>query len=124
MMPTYLNLKTSTSWWHPTVMYCSGSPAPQGNPRHFKYYWRIFHLDCPWEEGEFFKNAPVFSNAECEKEIARLLARRRSCAIYGFRRPRQDPTNPFDPTHPRWAGTTFVMSWDEDTDPPVAGGHK
>jgi hypothetical protein len=124
MLPTYRNLKATTSWWRPSFSICSGSYGPQGNPRFYKYYWRIFSLESPWEDADFFKNAPAFCNADCEKEIARLLRKRRSCLIYGFKRPRRDPANPWDLTHPKWAKAEFAVSWDEDSDPVVEGGHR
>lgn len=102
---------------------CSGSPGPQGNPRFHKYYWRIFSLECPWEGDEFFRYAPVLCNADYLREVERLLKKRRSCMIYGFRRPRMDAGNPWDLHHPKWATMQFAVSWDEDTDPPV-DGHK
>ena len=122
--PTYRNLKTATSWWKPSVLVCSGSLRLQGNPRFYKYYWRVFSLECPWEDGDFFKYAPLLSNAECDKEVDRLLQKRRSCMLYGVKRPRKDATNPWDMTHAKWARTEFSVSWDEDTDPIVEGGHK
>lgn len=124
MPPTYRNLHRSTDRETPWVSYCSGSPSPQGNPRFYKYYWQVFSLECPWEEGDFFQHAPVLCNADFEKEVQRLLSRKLSCMIYGFRRPRRDPANPWDLNSPRWEGVTFAVSWDEDTDPVVDGGHK
>jgi hypothetical protein len=124
MSPTYRNLKATTSWWRPSVSICSGSRGPQGNPRFYKYYWRVFSLECPWEDGDFFKYASVLCNAACEKEVERLLQKRRSCMIYGFKLPRKDPGNPWDMTHARWANTAFALCWDEDTDPVVEGGHR
>lgn len=124
MPPTYRNLQRSTDRATPWVSYCSGSPAPQGNPRFYKYHWQVFSLECPWEEADFFRHAPILCNADCEKEVQRLIARKLSCMIYGFRRPRRDPANPWDLNSPRWEGVRFALSWDEDTDPAIDGGHK
>jgi hypothetical protein len=124
MLPTYHNLKASTRWWKPSVSICSGSLGPQGDPRFYKYYWRIFSLECPWEGDAFFENAPALCNADCDREVKRLLRKWRSCLIYGFKQPRMDPANPWDMTHSKWTGRTFSVSWDEDTDPVVDGGHK
>lgn len=124
MLPTYRNLKARTSWWAPSVSVCSGSLGLQGNPRFYKYYWRVFSLECPWEDDDFFKYAPLLCNADCDKEVERLLRQRRSCMLYGFKRPRRDEANPWDMAHPKWADTEFAVSWDEDTDPIVEGGHK
>lgn len=123
MQPTYRNLKKATHLWHPSVLFCSGSPGPQGNPRFYKHYWRVFSLHCPWEDEEFFRYAPVLCNTDCEKEVQRLLAQGQSCMIYGFRRPRADPSNPFDRQAEKWANTEFAPSWDDDADPPL-DGHK
>ncbi|GGY34742.1 hypothetical protein [Pseudoduganella albidiflava] len=122
--PTYQALLRIPSEEHPRILYASGSPAPQGNPRFYKYLWQVFSLQSPWEGGEFFAHAPVLCNADVEKEVQRLVDLNLSCLVYGFRRPRRDPANPWDLTSPRWQGVRFAVSWDEDTDPVVMGGHR
>ncbi len=81
-------------------------------------------MQSPWEEHEFFQHAPILCNADCEQEIQRLLDQNLSCLVYGFRRPRTDPSNPWDMRNPKWANVEFAVSWDDDTDPIVDGGHK
>jgi hypothetical protein len=124
MRPTYRNLGSTGSREEPSVSICSGPSSPQGNPRFYKYHWRVFSLESPWEDSDFFRYAPVLCNADCQREVERLLEKRLSCMIYGFRRPRKDPHNPWDMTHARWAGIEFAVSWEEDTDPVVEGGHR
>jgi hypothetical protein len=53
----------------PGTMCCSGSLSPQGNPRHWKYYWRVFSAQFPWEDEEFFRHAPVLCNADFIREL-------------------------------------------------------
>lgn len=122
--PTYKNLENAHWEGKPGIRYASGSPAPQGNPRFYKYLWRVFSLQSPWEGEDFFAHAPVLCNADFEREVQRLVEQDLSCLVYGFRRPRKDPANPWDLASPRWQGVEFAMSWDEDTDPIVMGGHK
>lgn len=124
MHPTYKNLEKTADGANANVYYASGSPAPQGNPRMYKYFWRVFSTQSPWEDDDFFTHAPVLCNADCEKEVQRLLALNLSCLLYGFRRPRKDPANPWDMNNPKWAAVQFAVSWDDDIDPIVMGGHK
>jgi hypothetical protein len=122
--PTYKNLEKATDGANANVYYASGAPAPQGNPRMYKYFWRVFSAQSPWEDDDFFTYAPVLCTADCEKEVQRLLVLNLSCLLYGFRRPRKDPANPWDMNNPRWVGVQFAVSWDEDVDPIVSGEHK
>lgn len=121
--PTYAALAQVRAWgW--SVSYASGSPAPQGNPRHYKYLWQVFSEESPWQEAAFFEHAPVLCNADFRREVQRLADLGLTCLVYGFRRPRNDPANPWDLTHARWQGWTFAPAWDDDTDPPDTEGHK
>lgn len=124
MLPTYRNLRSTASWWQASVSICSGAGAPSGNPRFYKYCWRIFSIECSWEGEAFFKNAPVLCAADYEKEVARLLRQGLSCLVYGLKLPRRDPSNPWDMAHPKWATREFAPSWEDDTDPIVEGGHR
>jgi len=108
----------------PGIIYASGPMAPEGNPRHYKYFWQVFSLESPIEGGEFLLHAPALCNAQYEAEVARLHARGLTCMVYGWRRPRKDPANPWDLNNEKWKGVEFAPSWDEDPDPIVAGGHK
>lgn len=121
--PTYDNLRRR-SGDGPSVMYASASPGPAGNPRHYKYFWQVFSLESTLEGGEFLQHAPALCTAQFEAEVARLNARGLSCLVYGWHRPRLDPSNPFDLNHNKWKGMEFAPSWDDDPDPVVEGGHK
>jgi hypothetical protein len=105
-------------------MYCSGSPRPQGSPRYWKYYWRVFSIQSAWEDDEFFKYAPVLCNADFVKEVERVHALGQWCMVYGFRLPRADPANPWDMSSPKWEGVEFACRYDDDPDIDVWDGHK
>ena len=124
MRPTYQNLEKIADGANAAVYFVSGSSAPQGNPRMYKYFWRVFSKQSPWEDDDFFTYAPALCTADCEKEVQRLLSLNLSCLIYGFRRPRKDPNNPWDMNSSKWENVQFAVSWDEDDDPIVSGGHK
>lgn len=102
----------------------SAVAAPEGNPRLWKYYWRVFSAECPWEDDDFFQLAPVLGNAAFEEEVGRILGLGQNCMVYSFRRPRADPANPWDRTSPRWQDVEFAVSYDEDSDQIVWGNHK
>lgn len=106
------------------MIYALGPAHPQGNPRHYKYTWQIFSDACPWEEGDFFAHAPVLSYTDYVTEVERLYALGKTCIVYGIHRPRKDPSNPWDLNSPRWHNVEFAVSWEEDPDPVVLGGHK
>jgi hypothetical protein len=97
---------------------------PPRQPKILQILLANIQFGMPLEGEAFFKNAPALCNADCDREVKRLLRKWRSCLIYGFKQPRMDPATPWDMTHSKWAGTTFSVSWDEDTDPVVDGGHK
>ena len=90
----------------------------------YKYFWRVFSEQSLWEDDDFFIYAPELCSADCEKEVQRLSALNLSCLIYGSRRPRKDPANPWDMNNPKWVDVQFAASWDEDVDPIVNGGHR
>jgi len=108
----------------PHIYYASGPTGASGNPRHYKHFWQVFSLESPLEGGEFLQHAPGLCIAQCEAEIARLHAAGQSCMLYGWRRPRKDPANPWDLGSDRWKGVEFAPAWDEDSDPVVEGGHR
>jgi hypothetical protein len=107
----------------PHVIYASGR-GPSGNPRLYKYLFRVFSPESPWESDEFFSQSPLLSVGSFYLEAGRLLNAGKSCVVYIIRRPRLDPANPWDLSSPRWQGATFAPSWDEDPDPVVDGGHR
>ena len=124
MRPTYKTLEKITCVGPASVWCASGSSAPEGNPRMYKYFWRVFSEQSPWEGDDFFIHAPALCPADCEKEVQRLLTLNLSCLLYGFRRPRKNAANPWNMNHPRWKNVKFAVSWEEDVDPVVIGGHK
>lgn len=123
-MPTYENLIGQLLEAEPTAIIASGPLCPSGNPRFYKFYWRVFSLKSRLEGNMFLARAPRLCNARYEAEVDRLLARGMPCLVYGFRRPRMDPTNPWDLTKAKWKGVKFAPSWDDDPDLIVDGGHK
>jgi len=123
LAPTFSNLNKITTA-EPSVYYASGSPSLSGHPHFYKYLWQIFSADAQWEGGAFFAQATRLCQHDFLAHVARLLAGGHSCLAYGERRPRQDPRRPRDLCHPKWQHTLFAPSWDDDTDPVVAGGHK
>jgi hypothetical protein len=120
--PTYENLIGQLVEDMPSVHIALGSPS--GNPRFYKFYWRVFSLESRLEGSAFLRRAPRLCNAAYVIEVERLLARGTSCLVYGLRRPRLDPDNPWDLTKAKWKGVKFAPSWDDDKDPIVTGGHK
>ena len=124
LMPTYENLRARIAEDRPSVRIASGPSGPTGNPRFYKFFWQVFSLESPLEGDEFLQHAPRMCNAQLDAEIERLLGRGMSCMVYGLRRPRNDPANPWDLGSAKWRGVAFAPSWDDDIDPVVAGGHK
>ena len=123
-LPTYENLIDQLVAETPSLHIASGPLGPSGNPRFYKFYWRIFSLESRYEGAKFFQRAPLLCNARYREEAERLLGKRMSCLVYGFRRPRLDPSNPWDLTKDKWKGVEFAPCWDDDRDPSVDGGHK
>lgn len=122
--PIYEHLMPQLAAERPSVCGASGPPRPYGNPRHVKFYWRIFSLESRHEGDDFLRRAPVLCRADYLRERHRLLAKGMSLMVYGFLRRRLDPANPWDPSKARWKNVTFAPSWDEDKDPVIDGGHK
>lgn len=123
-LPTYDYLRNLDRNENPRIIFASGPMGWGGNPRHYKYFWQVFSLESPLEGPDFLQHAPPLCNAQFEAEVARLVGRGMSCMVYGWRRPRRDPANPWDLSKARWHGVEFAPSWDDDTDPIVDGGHK
>ena len=121
--PTFSHLNT-LNIHEPAVYFASGSPSLSGNPRFHKHTWQVFSPYSEWEGDAFFEHAPRLCIHDFEVEVARLLAAGVSCLAYGRRRPRKDPRNPFDMSHPKWKNVQFAPSWDDDTDPVVEGVFK
>lgn len=121
--PTFANL-AKLAGEPPSVRYCSGSPWPLGNPRHFKHLWQLFSAESPWEDDDFFEHAPLLCGADFLREAERLVQAGLTCLVYGQRRPRPDPTHPWDRSGPRWRNAVFAPCWDEDPDPVYHEEHK
>lgn len=124
LLPTYWNLIPDLVRESPIVSFALGPSRPTGNPRFYKYYWRVFSLESRYEGHEFLRRAPRLCNSAFLLEKERLLGKGMSCLVYGLHRPRRDPTNPWDLSKAKWRGVAFAPSWDEDKDPMVYGGHK
>jgi hypothetical protein len=124
LKPSYNNLRRRTAENPPGIYIASGPVGPSGNPRFYKFFWQVFSLESPLEGDAFLEHAPRLCNAQREAEIERLLTRDMSCLVYGWRRPRKDPANPWDLNNAKWHGVEFAPSWDDDRDPVTAGGHK
>ena len=124
LKPMYENLHDRTSKDRPCIRFASGPTAPSGNLRFYKFFWQVFSLESPLEGNAFLQHAPRLCNAQFEAEIERLRERGLSCMVYSWRRPRKDPSNPWDLNNVKWNGVEFAPSWDDDIDPIIAGGHK
>lgn len=124
LKPTYKNLHGPASEDRPGIRFASGPTAPSGNPRFYEFSWQVFSLESPLEGAAFLQHAPRLCNAQFEAEIERLARHGMSCLVYSWRRPRKDSTNPWDLNNDKWNGVDFAPSWDDDTDPVIAGGHK
>jgi hypothetical protein len=124
LKPRYENLRCQSLEEHPGVFFASCSTGPSGNPRFYRFFWRLFSLESPLEGETFLQHAPRLCNAQFEGAIERLRGHGMSYLVYGWRQPRRDPSNPWDLNNAKWDGVEFVPSWDDDIDPVVAGGHK
>lgn len=124
MIPKYKTLISQLLGDAPLISCALGPARPRGNPRHYKFYWRIFTLESRYEGYTFLRRAPRLCTARYLEEIARLDAAGRPALIYGLKLPRLDAANPFDLNHPKWKGVEFAPAWDLDKDPIVAEGHK
>jgi len=123
-LPTFANLHAMTDPTQTMIWFAAGPRFLQGNPRHYKFLWQVFSPESPWEGHAFMEQAPLLCNAAFEKEIERLQEQGMSCLVYGYRRPRLDPSNPWDLNSSRWKGERFAPSWDDDLDPIFSRGHK
>lgn len=124
IIPTYEALIGQLLGEGALIVHASGSPTPRFNPRHYKFYWRVFTLESRYEGDEFLRRAPRLTNAQYRKERERLYANRIAALVYNLKLPRRDPANPFDMSHPKWKNAKFAPSWDDDKDPVMEGGHK
>lgn len=124
LTPTYEALIPYLVAEKPSIIGALGPLYPKGNPRFYKYYWRLFSLESRYEGQEFLRRAPRLCTSAYLLEKERLFAKGMSFLVYGLHRPRMDFTNPWDPSKAKWQGVKFAPSWDEDKDPIVFGGHK
>ena len=87
------------------------------NPRFFKYLWRIYTADSPWEGDDFFANAPWLCTHDAMRMIESLSKAGQSHIIYNCRLPRAGPDVPFDFESPRWKDYEVACAYDDDPDP-------
>jgi len=115
MQPTKMNLLSviSASEGRGTQSFCLGY-MPHANPRMYKYFWRVFVMDTPWENREFFERAPILTTAQFMDLYAKYRANGVSCLIYNYHLPRHGSI--FDQTSAKWEGVTFAPAWDDDPD--------
>jgi hypothetical protein len=85
----------------PLISCALGPARPRCNPRHYKFYWRIFTLESRYQGHTFVRRAPRLCTARYLEEIARLDAARKPALIYGLKLPRLDTATPFDLNHPK-----------------------
>jgi hypothetical protein len=93
------------------------------NPRFYKYYWRIFTFESPWEGPDFFERATELSTFYAMRLINKYHENRMSCLVYNRRAVRLDPVAPWDLTSAKWQGWRFAPAWNDDSDP-IWQGHK
>ncbi|MFA6107409.1 MAG: hypothetical protein WDA75_01440 [Candidatus Latescibacterota bacterium] len=109
-----------------------GRPAPRGwyfcqrmhpNPRLWKYRWWVFHRESTAEGRVFLEPEHSLCTARAMEVLEDLQQREMFYLVYNRGYPRRDPSNPFNPGHPRWAGVKWAPAWEEDPDS-VWRGHK
>jgi len=108
----------------PLIGCALGPSSPCGNPRRYKFYWRIFSLEPRYEGNAFMRRAPRLCSSRYYEESTRLKSAHVPALVYGLKLPRRDLANPFDLKHPKWQGARFAPAWNLDNDPIVAGGHR
>lgn len=115
MEPTKANLERAIGreGKKPAQIFCLGY-MPHPNPRMYKYYWRVFTLDSPWEGSDFFKNATLLSTAEFMELREKYRIEEVPCLIYSYHRPREGAI--FDRTSERWKDVSYAPSWEADAD--------
>lgn len=118
-IPTYEGFIRQWAKEPPAGRYFSQLMHP--NPRFYKYTWRVWTPDSPWEGAAFFADAPLMCTAESHELETRLLAEQKHFFVYNVQRPRFG--GPFDQTAPKWAQVIFAPAYDDDPDP-VWKGHK
>lgn len=82
------------------------------NPRMYKYFWRVFTLDSPWEEAEFFEKTPVLSTVQFVELMEEYRVEGVPCLVYNQSIPRDGSI--FDKNSEKWKGVAFAPSWDDD----------
>lgn len=92
-----------------------------GNPRLYKYTWRIFWRGTPVEGMEFLKTESVSTKLAYEL-MATLEAKGEPYFVLNDRHPRRNSIWNVD--SPRLKNVTFAPSYDEDADPPTDSGHR
>jgi hypothetical protein len=99
------------------------SRAVHENFRLYKYRWRVFTLDSPYEGDEFFRNTEELSTANAMSLVKSLLSSGRPGIVYNRRMPRKSSPMIFNPNAQCWVGVKWAV--DYDLDPDVAWeGHK
>lgn len=121
--PTKDHLLSATDGGTSPGVIFAGVSRMHPNPRFYKYYWRIFTFDSPWEGPDFFARTTELSTFNAMRLISQYREERISCLVYNRKEPRLDPVAPWDLTSARWRGRRFAPAWDDDPDP-VWDGYK
>jgi len=98
------------------ILFCSGDFRLNPDPRRYKYYWQVLTLNSKWEGDEFFENAPRLSIAAYMELMEKLKKEGQPAFVYNSKRLREGHGMPLDMSHPRWKGTVWAPSLEEDTD--------
>jgi len=93
------------------------------NFRMFKYKWRVFTLDSPFEGSEFFIRTDEVSIAEAMANVERLVSLKQPAIVFNRRMPRRISPMFFNPLAQRWNGVEWAEEYDLDMDVPWRG-HK
>ena len=117
LRPTKINLAKSRVG----ISFCSGDYSLNPNRRVYKYYWQVFTEDSPWEDSEFFANAPKLSIAAYMTLVEELKLRGKPAFVYNSKRLREGHGLPLDMNHPRWKGCVLAPSLEDDSDPAYEG---
>lgn len=100
-------------------MYSSGIHP---NPRHYKYYWSVFHLGSPCDGREFLDKKFWLPTKKAFVLMDELASKKINFWLYNRNLPRLSPDNPFDLTSEKWRDSEFAVAYEDDTDEAIQIG--
>ncbi|MBP0622901.1 hypothetical protein [Cupriavidus consociatus] len=90
------------------------APPIHRDPRMYKYVWRVWTPEAPWEGNAFFTNAPTLSMYEFRQTERQMIEAGEHFFVYGVQRPRRGSA--LERSTPQWAHIVFAPAYDEDDD--------